>query len=700
MLATSVYAYCPADKMHNTGECSYRIHCHGNIRGVGLPEKCQGSTNYPVAVDLVLTDAIERFDDHVDREFLKAVTDFRASGNWPTTTLSFLQYMPRLQSLYLVGNRIQKISSKPFYHLSRLEILDLSYNRITDISDLFRFETRTNKMMKLILGYNAISEITSGALQDLTMLTELDLSHNRITMLDKTSFSNLTNLEVLKLNNNKIRDLNGALYKMLKLKHLYLRGNGIFNIDDESFKIINHLETFDISGNQLQNLSSDMFSRHWAHFDGHPVCKIVISDNHILSVPNATDEVFLARLTRSSRNNAVDVLTELDLSKNSISEIGYNAFRSVDRLTSLNLSCNKLTNFIVYANDLAYVRYLNLSYNFIQQLYFESFLAMSNLQNLDLSHNNLDYIPDHTFTNNYNLKYVNMTHNEFKILKNLHIKIFHPSGGVLDLSNNALSSLTIPIGEGLRMTMLFMNSNNISEPNYINLQHQAELEHLDMSDNQITCLNSSSFNLPANISYLDLSDNAIEEIEPGTFNRVVQLKTLRLARNNLTHIEYGAFKGLTVLLNLDLAENHLAYLNSKVLMDLKSLVTLSVRGNGMSVIDYRGWLNHKYDLNVYVDDNNFTCDWLSTALSDYDNQYSKMNLCVRSETTSGHSLEGIPCIQDGRDKGSPENLQVYPLLRDEDRLLVVNKKILEAIKNQTNYLKMFMYRHFLEHFEK
>ncbi|KAM3959243.1 uncharacterized protein ACR2FA_006669 [Aphomia sociella] len=690
-MVSSSHCYCPQEKMHNTGNCSYRFYCIGTIRDIALPKECQGSTNYHVEVDVFLKDAVERFDKSMDPNFLRSITTFTASGSWPQTELSLLQYMPALQKLYLVGNQIRKIARGAFYSLSVLEILDLSHNHLSDIEDLF--EMSSSKMKKLNLAHNAIEELPEGTFYDLTSLIELDLSHNSISNLEEGSFYNLTNLETLRLNNNKIENQNGALNVLGNLTNLYLSRNVIQNIDD--LVIMKHLEIFDISKNRLEFLTPELFLRHWQHLVGHSVCKIILSNNQLTSLANGTSVALMSRFTRSYNKNKIDVLTQLDLSNNSISNIEYNAFRYLVRLTTLNLSHNKIIDFIVNPEDLTYVKYLNLSNNYIFHLYFESFLSLKHLENLDLSHNNLDYIPENTFEYNNLMKHVNMTYNEFKVLRNLHIKIFHPEGGIVDLSNNGLSRLSIALGEGLRLKRLMLKSNNITDPTRIDLIYQNELEHVDMSNNYIQYLNSSSLRLPINITHLDLSYNRIEEIGPATFHKYKKLNTLRLSHNIMTQIEYGTFQGNIALVNLDLSYNDIAYLDAKVLMDLKSLNFLSVKFNNMIFLDYKSWVSRERDVIVYIDGNKFTCDWLGTALSDYNNNYSKMRPRVLLTSTTEHSLEGIPCVQKEIGELMQSKSDSY-ILSDNDRLLAVNLKILEAIKNQTYYLRRYMWRSLYE----
>ncbi|KAG6460594.1 hypothetical protein O3G_MSEX012089 [Manduca sexta] len=824
-----------------------------NIRGIHLHNECLESANYPVTVDLKLTNAVERFDYRIEQDFLGFITSLTISADWAETSLSLLQYTTRLQKLILSSNNIEKITGKPFYFLNNLESLDLSNNQLTNVDELFQFELHPNKLFKLSLAYNRIEELPGDVFEELTSLIELDLSYNKINNINEEPFSNLTSLETLRLNNNLIKNLNGAVNNLHILKNLYLRDNQIQNIDVQSLKIITHLETFDVSRNQLEKINSIVFLRHWKHLGGKKICKIILSDNHINVLPNTSKEIS-ARYTRSARPYSVDVLTEVDLSNNEISDIEYNAFQSLFKMISLDLSRNKIIDFVVNADDLEHVKYLNLSGNYIVRLYFESFSAMKNLQNLDLSHNYLDYIPDQTFTNTYNLKNVNMTYNEIAIIKNLHIKMFHPEGGVLDLSNNGLNQLKIPFGQGLRLTILKLHSNNISIPSLIDLIHQTDLmtldlsknmiielnntslrlpvnllsldlrnkiidfvvnaddlEHvkylnlsgnyivrlyfesfsamknlqnldlshnyldyipdqtftntynlknvnmtyneiaiiknlhikmfhpeggvldlsnnglnqlkipfgqglrltilklhsnnisipslidlihqtdlmtLDLSKNMIIELNNTSLRLPVNLLSLDLSCNMIRSIGPSTFHRMGHLKTLRLSRNKLSTIEYGAFQGLTVLQNLDLSFNEIKFLDSKLLMDLKLLSVLSLRSNGMLYLNYKSWYGHKHDLKVFVDGNFLTCEWLVSALNNFNNGFSKMRPAALVVPALGNSVEGIPCVSENKESEKLTDISSKSLM-DDDRLLVTSQKILEAVREQTYYLRKY-----------
>ncbi|CAH2042668.1 unnamed protein product, partial [Iphiclides podalirius] len=116
----------------------------------------------------------------------------------------------------------------------------------------------------------------------------------------------------------------------------------------------------------------------------------------------------------------------------------------------------------------------------------------------------------------------------------------------------------------------------------------------------------------------------------------------------------------------------------------------------MTNLECNAWLSHGNDLTVYIDGNNLSCAWLSMVLSNYNNGYSKMHPAAIVSPVGKHSLDGIPCWQ------GPENWfnarSKYIML--DERLLVINQKILEAVQQQTAYLRKYIWRSILQEANK
>ncbi|XP_032519530.2 toll-like receptor 6 [Danaus plexippus] len=665
---------CSVNKIPAT-HCDYRIQCINNLNHINLEKECGGSSNYDVTIALTLHNATDSFQTESDPSILQAITTLTVFGNWPQTKLSFLEHMYRLKNLNVIYSNIQIVEDNPLNHLFNLESVDFSHNGLTDVGEVFVFEKRPFKLHKISLSYNAIVEIPGYTFEDVTSLIELDLSHNMIENLNDKPFTNLTNLEILKLDHNRIKNLQGAMNELFNLKHLYLRYNELNNIDLESLKTINHLKTFDISVNHLEELNDAIFLRHWEHFNGYFICKINLSKNRLTYIPNA-----MILDAGHETHTKKSVATELDLSGNTITDIDFNAFQSIEHLISLDVSDNKLMTFDVNPENLSSVKYLNLSCNFLRTLQYRSFSLMRNLENLDVSHNLLEYFPDQSLINTHQLRHINVTMNDIVDLHNLRIT-FHPAGGVLDMSNNSLSVLRIPVNEAVGLTELILKSNNITDAYLIQLKDAPNLVRLDMSRNIISDLDESSLQLPETLVYIDLNFNEIQRIGPSSFYRVPNLKTLRLSHNRIQNLQYGSFSGLSNLLNLDLSHNQIGYLDSKLLMDLKFLTILSLRYNNMHSLNDDSWIHHKQELKIYLDGNDLSCNWLAKTLNNYNNGYSKVQPKVLQPVVEGNSIEGIPCTQE------VENTEIDQKYVIDERLLKAVQKILEAVQNQTLYLK-------------
>lgn len=682
--------YCPVNDIVNITTCSFRVHCYGAIHNITLPHNCRGSINIPITTELTLIQINDRFDENIDSEFLNSVTSLTATGFWAKTNLTFLCYMTQLKKLVLTRNSIRVIeNSLPFYRLESLEYLDLSYNRLTEIDDLFVFQTIPNNLTFLSLAHNSIKELPRDAFVDLTSLKELDLSYNYISDLSEELFNNLTMLETLNLENNTIINLKGALNNLDSLVHLFLRGNQLHYIEKKSESRIQQLKTFDISGNHLNRVSPMLLLRHWKNIDG--VCKISLSGNRITSLLNGTEEIFL-RYTKDLTENSINVRTKLDLSRNLISNIGYNAFVHVLRIVILDMSHNQLNDFVVNSTNMAQVRTLNLSNNRITFFIPLNFYNLHSLETLDISNNYLRSNSHFPFINTYNLVYVKMANNKFEHGLNQNIMMkSHSENNVLDLSNTELSHFHWSSREPSHIRILILNSNKISEASFINLVHHLGLARLELRGNQIENLNATSLRLPMRLTSLDLSQNKIKDIGPSTFHYVNHLVFLNLASNQLQTIQYGAFEGLTVLSSLDLSNNMITNLDSNLFMDLKNLGILYLKSNGLVDLYYKGWLRHANPLKVYLEGNNLSCTWLGKALTDYNSGYSKMKPIV-DKISSGPSIEGIPCIPPSTELEALTDPGNTVSVMADERLLLINQKILEILKEQTYYLRTMSQR--------
>lgn len=170
-------------------------------------------------------------------------------------------YFDRLISVDLSSNNISDISCLSIEFFHNLKILNLSLNKIEDITIFSKLE-RKNKLEHLFLNYNKIKDLSS--LNDIYFenLVYLDFSNNLLDNIKFFEKCKLDNLEFLGLSNNNIEDIYWILndnFPKKKLKFLLLNGNEIKTIEMIYFVYFPELEVFDLSNNQIDKI--DYFSK-------------------------------------------------------------------------------------------------------------------------------------------------------------------------------------------------------------------------------------------------------------------------------------------------------------------------------------------------------------------------------------------------------------------------------------------------------
>lgn len=674
ILAASCDAACFTKHKRTDEKCAFTIKCTENLTKFDLPDDCKASTNYDVTADVTLVDILDNDEPLLPNANFEIITTLKVVGKYYSVPLRMLEHTGNLRELYMHNIEIATLGENQFDLLKNLEILDLSQNLLSNITGQFHFE-EVNKLKRLNLAYNMIKDIESYTFEELTALIELDLSNNLIEDLSGQPFQNLTSLVILKLSFNNIKYIDASLNNLKNLRHLYLRGNMLTSEDLELILIMDQLKTFDISNNSIETVTPNLFVRHCHHFNGTTMYKILMSENKITVVPNAT----LDNITSS------EVKVELTLSRNQIKTVEYEAFNDTKKMISLDLSSNKLTSFVVNPLHLVYLRNLNLSFNDISGFNTDTFFMITDLNILDMSHNSLSYIYGSSIW--YGCELRNMT------LMTRHSKSYIPrQGGIVDFSYNYISNITLQYYPHFQIRKLLLNFNQITDLKLVDLSAHVHLHHLEVSHNYIAFLNTDSLQVPSTLFYLDLSHNQIETIAPSTFFHMNHLVTLILSHNRFMEPSYGTFQGLVSLKYLYLSNNSIAKFTSQYTMELKLLTVLDLSYNDLEKVDYDNWLTHVYLIKVSLDGNVLCCDWLAKTLRDFYRGYSMMKPSVRSYSIGNPSIDGIPCKEmvEISINCPPINNQCTAssrLMVVDERLLVINKKILDAVLEQTQLLK-------------
>ncbi|XP_046406466.1 protein artichoke-like isoform X2 [Ischnura elegans] len=273
------------------------------------------------------------------------LTNFNNSGGSENTFFG----SKVISGLKLDNNLLSSVPSDMFVGLPELKELDISSNRITELHpDTFAENVR---LTRLNLSHNFLIQMpekllnlaSSSGRDDFhiqhTYIVTLDLSENRIRSLDLNFFSNLTNLEVVSLRNNRIVSLPSEIFKPFAAKTscnkitLHLDGNQMTEIP---LLTIPCLVELNMARNRLTHIDK-------ATFKYVPRLELLdLSDNFISSLGEAQEssEGKLAA-SRQLFGSHLSNLKSVDLSGNSLSfvpDLGL----VISSLKALNLSGNRI----------------------------------------------------------------------------------------------------------------------------------------------------------------------------------------------------------------------------------------------------------------------------------------------------------------------------------------------------------------------
>lgn len=147
-----------------------------------------------------------------------------------------------------VYTNIRNINCMGCYIGNRTEKLFASHNNISYI-----IQNGTGKAIELDVSHNNLSSVKN--LTKLDNLQNLDLSHNQIRDIEVKSFSNMTQLESLRLRQSGLSRVSFGLFShKSKLKILDISYNSLRTIDLNMFTVITNLRSLYLEGNNLTDI--------------------------------------------------------------------------------------------------------------------------------------------------------------------------------------------------------------------------------------------------------------------------------------------------------------------------------------------------------------------------------------------------------------------------------------------------------------
>ncbi|KAF2883887.1 hypothetical protein ILUMI_22272 [Ignelater luminosus] len=138
----------------------------------------------------------------------------------------------------------------------QVELLDLSYNQIHELSDHIFVDLNLTSLKLLNLSHNKIGQIHMNAFADMTHIKTIDLSYNNIEYFLENWFWNIHTLEELYFQRNNLRRFREEpILESKSLKILDLSKCSLTDIHEDAFSKLPSLEILNLSENNLIQLN-------------------------------------------------------------------------------------------------------------------------------------------------------------------------------------------------------------------------------------------------------------------------------------------------------------------------------------------------------------------------------------------------------------------------------------------------------------
>ncbi|KAF2881269.1 hypothetical protein ILUMI_24903 [Ignelater luminosus] len=505
---------------------------------------------------------------------LRNLTVRTHNTNWPAMSLDLApeSFVPvrQLERLDLSCNNIWSFPENIFCPLTNLVTLNISENKLQDVSDL------------------GFREKAPGAPQPLISIPEEEHLHRAETPKGFTHPCSL-DIQVLDTSFNHFVVIPANGFSVLRrLRELYIHNNEISMVADRALAGLKALQIFDLSNNKVVALPPELFK------DSAGSIKEIYLQNNSISV-----------LAPGLFAN-LEQLLALDLSKNQLTSAWINSdtFSGLIRLVLLNLSYNKISKLDpAFFRDLYTLQILNLEHNYLQSIPADTFAPMSNLHTLIISHNNITYLDAYSLNGLYVLSLLALDNN---LLEGIHPEAFRNCSSLQDLNLNGNMLSAVPLA----------------------LKNMRLLRTVDLGENSISALEDPGFRGMNNLYGLRLIGNQLQNISKRAFADLPALQILNLARNKIQRIEHGAFESSPTLQAIRLDANLLTDING-LFADIPSLLWLNISDNQLEWFDYalipKGlqWLDmHKN--NVRELGNHYSLD-LELRLQTLDASFNKLS---------------------------------------------------------------------------
>ncbi|XP_077233099.1 uncharacterized protein LOC143875440 isoform X2 [Tasmannia lanceolata] len=543
---------------------------------------------------------------------LSSLVDLDLSENNLTFISTGLWSLKRLKTLNLIANQLDDRSLPSCLgNLSSLEDLYLLYNHLRNPRGMSTGLCGLKRLMNLDISRNNLQDQSLGScLGNLSFLGYLDLAQNNLTFTFgaiSTGFTQMQNLEILKLGLNRLNESSNSLRSLCGLTKLRSLDLDYNNLDDGALppcllSTSSPLEELFLYGNNLRGnlpglcglkrLKELDLGNNFLNDQSLPSCLLNLSSLELLDL---SENNFSNPFGISTGLCNLSNLVTLNLKRNSIEGNIHPCLKDMHYLRSLDLSYNRFSGGVpsFVFNNLTMMETIFLSNNqFTGVFSFSMFANLSKLSYVDLS-NNVQLEVETEYPH-----WVPTFQIMWLLLENC------------NLNQRSTSSIPSFISNQQRLYSFQLDHNSLKGviPSWL-LYNTTSLRIMSLRGNHFEgSIPQSPHNTSSIVSFLDISQNNLSGSLPTNIGTLLpNLAYLNLSTNDLNGRIPLSMGEMADLYTLDLSNNQLSgEMPSPLTKNCTSLNYLSVSSNrlGGELFPVDGNLTNLQSL--LANHNNFT----------------------------------------------------------------------------------------------
>lgn len=244
----------------------------------------------------------------------------------------------------------------------------------------------------------------------------------------------------------------------------------------------------------------------------------------------------------------------------------------------------------------------------MDELYWEMFDGLSNLEHLSLEYNGIKDIPPFAFYGTPNIKSLSLSHNEIFDMN------YRSLAGLLelqllDLSHNIIGTLseqTFPPFPNLDIIDLSHNPIRNLFPSIFGVMNNTEVLYIGVDDVPLEFNAAKPFESLEKLIYLEIPNLYVQKLDESIFSSLHKLEILKIHRGNIPFVEFDTFSKLLKLRELHLSNCKIEEISMDTFFGAKLLEIVDLSHNLLKNIP-PGLFDDQHELKeIYLNDNKLT----------------------------------------------------------------------------------------------